>query len=61
MNEPPCRSLQAAVIGDSDPRPEAIEAAEQVGAMLARLGVTVVTGGLGGIMEAASRGTRETY
>jgi uncharacterized protein (TIGR00725 family) len=49
-----------AVIGDGDPRgPDAhrvIEWAEEVGTLLARGGATVVTGGLSGVMEAASRG-----
>jgi uncharacterized protein (TIGR00725 family) len=49
-----------AVIGDGDPRgPDAhriLEWAEEVGSLLARGGATVVTGGLGGVMEAASRG-----
>lgn len=51
-----------AVIGDGDPRgPEAhrlLEWAEEVGQHLARGGATVVTGGLGGVMRAASRGAR---
>lgn len=54
------RSLMVAVIGDGDPRgPDAhrvLEWAEEVGTLLARGGATVVTGGLGGVMEAASRG-----
>src|SRR5436190_17103479 len=49
-----------AVIGDGDPRgPDAhrvLEWAEEVGALLARGGATVVTGGLGGVMQAASKG-----
>ena len=36
-----------------------LEAAEQVGAELARRGAVVVCGGLGGVMEAACRGARE--
>lgn len=59
MIRPEYRAWQAAVIGDSDPAPEVVAAAEQVGRMLARLGVTVITGGLGGVMEGASRGARE--
>lgn len=49
-----------AVIGDGDPRgPDAqriLEWAEEVGQLLARAGATVVTGGMGGVMRAASRG-----
>ena len=49
-----------AVIGDGDPRgPEAhrlLEWAEEVGQLLARGGAVVITGGLGGVMRAASRG-----
>jgi uncharacterized protein (TIGR00725 family) len=48
------------VIGDGDPRgPDAhrlLEWAEEVGQHLARGGAIVVTGGLGGVMRAASRG-----
>jgi len=54
------RQPYVAVIGDGDPRgPDAhrlLEAAEEVGQLLARGGAVVVTGGLGGIMRAASRG-----
>ena len=54
------RSPFVAVIGDGDPRgPDAhriLEWAEEVGSLLARGGATVVTGGLGGVMRAASRG-----
>jgi uncharacterized protein (TIGR00725 family) len=56
------RQLMVAVIGDADPRgPDArrtLEWAEEVGQLLARAGATVVTGGLGGVMRAASRGAR---
>lgn len=50
------RKPQATVIGDSAPSSEAYAAAEQVGKILAALGITVVTGGRGGIMEAACKG-----
>ncbi|HWN99839.1 MAG TPA: TIGR00725 family protein [Blastocatellia bacterium] len=50
------RSRQATVIGDSDAPAELCSIAEQVGEMLARLGITVITGGRGGVMEAACRG-----
>lgn len=56
------RPSVVAVIGDGDPRgPEAhrlLEWAEEVGQHLARGGATVVTGGLGGVMRAASQGAR---
>jgi uncharacterized protein (TIGR00725 family) len=44
------------VIGDGSADPPLLALAESVGAALARLGITVVTGGRGGIMDAASRG-----
>jgi uncharacterized protein (TIGR00725 family) len=54
------RSPQVAVSGGgSDPGPEALEAAEQVGRGLANAGVVLVCGGLGGVMEAAARGAAE--
>ncbi len=62
MSEPvaPRRTPYVAVIGDGDPRgPDArriLEWAEEVGLLLARAGATVVTGGMGGVMRAASRG-----
>ena len=45
-----------AVIGGSEPSPEEARLAEEVGRELARQGVTLVCGGLGGVMEAACRG-----
>jgi uncharacterized protein (TIGR00725 family) len=62
MSQPTPRPRQphVAVIGDGDPRgPEAhriLEWAEEVGQLLARGGAVVITGGLGGVMRAASRG-----
>lgn len=53
------RRPQATVIGDSDAPPELCSLAEQVGGMLARLGITVITGGRGGVMEAVCRGATE--
>jgi len=56
----PARPPFVAVIGDGDPRgPDAhrlLEWAEEVGQYLARGNAVVVTGGLGGVMRAASRG-----
>jgi len=50
-----------AVFGSSETLPgEALyEEARRLGALLAERGCTVVTGGYGGVMEAASRGARE--
>lgn len=62
MTEPVVRHRppHVAVIGDGDPRgPDAhrlLDWAEEVGQQLARGGAVVVTGGLGGVMRAASRG-----
>lgn len=62
MNDPrlPARPPHVAVIGEGDPRgPDAhrlLDWAEEAGQLLARAGATVVTGGLGGVMQAASRG-----
>jgi len=54
------RPPYVAVVGDGDPRgPDAhrlLEWAEEVGQYLARGGAVVITGGLGGVMRAASRG-----
>ena len=45
-----------AVVGPGDATPKEADAAEQVGAGLARAGAVVVCGGLGGVMAAACRG-----
>ena len=54
------RPPYVAVIGDGEPNgPDAhriMEWAEEVGQQLARGGAVVITGGLGGVMRAASRG-----
>jgi uncharacterized protein (TIGR00725 family) len=46
---------QVSVFGAGTPTPRERELARQVGRLLAEAGVTVVTGGLGGVMEEASR------
>jgi uncharacterized protein (TIGR00725 family) len=62
MTDPilPQRAPHVAVIGEGDPRgPDAhrlLEWAEEAGQLLARAGATLVTGGLGGVMQAACRG-----
>jgi uncharacterized protein (TIGR00725 family) len=45
-------------VGPGDATAEQEAAAEEVGRLLARRGVVVVCGGLGGVMEAACRGAR---
>jgi hypothetical protein len=47
-----------AVIGGGECSPQEAELAEAVGRELARRGVTLVCGGLGGVMEAACKGAR---
>jgi uncharacterized protein (TIGR00725 family) len=53
------KRLRVAVIGGSRPGRQALEDAFEVGRLIARSGAIVVCGGLGGVMEAASRGARE--
>ncbi len=50
------RPLQATLIGPSQAPTALLSAAEAIGAALAQRGITLVTGGRGGVMEAASRG-----
>ena len=47
-----------AVVGPGEASTHELQAAEDVGAGLAERGAVVVTGGLGGVMEAACRGAR---
>lgn len=58
---PSGQALQVAVIGSGtcEEGSEAWELAEEVGRLLAEEGVTVVCGGLGGVMEAVCRGAAE--
>ncbi len=48
-----------AVIGGSDPSPKALRHAEEVGRLLALQKVTLICGGLTGVMEAACRGAKQ--
>jgi uncharacterized protein (TIGR00725 family) len=52
------RTPYVAVVGPGDASTEELHAAEEIGAGLAAAGAVVVTGGLGGVMEAACRGAR---
>ncbi|MBV8809788.1 MAG: hypothetical protein JO033_14030 [Acidobacteriaceae bacterium] len=50
------RRVQIAVIGDGEGEGEILRAAEELGARIARAGAVLVTGGHGGVMEAAAKG-----
>ncbi len=50
--------IQIAVIGGQAAQPSEIAAAEKIGFALANAGVTLVCGGLGGVMAAACRGAK---
>ena len=52
------RTPYVAVVGPGDASPDELHRAEEIGAGLADAGAVVVTGGLGGVMEAACRGAR---
>jgi len=50
--------MYVAVVGAAGASDEVAALAEEVGALLARSGATLVCGGLGGVMEAACRGAK---
>lgn len=52
-------SLYLAVVGAGNAAPEIYEMAVAVGREAAHRGLIVITGGLGGVMEAAAKGARE--
>ena len=52
----PVRPFRISVVGGSEPTSEEGETAEALGRALGEAGAVVVTGGLGGVMEAACRG-----
>lgn len=47
-----------AVIGGSETTKENLEIAEKVGSLIAQRGALLITGGLGGVMNAASKGAK---
>ena len=53
------RRPQIAVIGKGSPDEELQPLAEEIGQLIAMSGAVVVCGGMGGVMEGASRGARE--
>lgn len=60
MNENPDKlPLRIAVIGAANCTPQEAEKAEAVGRLLAEAGAVLLTGGRGGVMEAASRGAAQ--
>ncbi|MCB2189883.1 MAG: TIGR00725 family protein [Deltaproteobacteria bacterium] len=56
---PPARHRYISVIGAGSPTRAQYEMARELGGLLAQAGFAVVTGGLGGVMEAACRGASE--
>ena len=50
------KALQVTVIGDSKTSEGAFQLAYEIGKLLAELNITTITGGRGGIMEAANKG-----
>jgi len=50
-----------AIVGPGQASAGELQAAEELGAGVAELGAVVVTGGLGGVMEAACRGARSKH
>ena len=55
---PDCRQVPVGVIGPREPTEIQAETAEALGRRLGALNLTVLTGGRGGVMAAASRGVR---
>jgi uncharacterized protein (TIGR00725 family) len=53
------RRPQIAVIGDSNPSPEVVHWAEEVGRLIAQNEGVLICGGLSGVMAAAARGAAE--
>lgn len=47
-----------AVIGGSEPDEKSLKIAEEVGSLIAQRGAVLITGGMGGVMNAASKGAK---
>ena len=47
-----------AVIGGSEPDEKSLKIAEEVGSLIAQRGAVLITGGMGGVMKAASKGAK---
>jgi len=52
------KKIFVAVVGESHASPEILKLAEAVGAEIAKAGAVLVSGGLKGVMEAASKGAK---
>jgi len=59
MNFLPHKLKQITIIGDSNASRDAVALAEKVGSEVAGLGYATITGGRGGIMQAANKGAFE--
>lgn len=59
MGERNQKRIYLAVVGAGDTSPEIYEMAMSIGREAARRGWIVITGGLGGVMEAAAKGAQE--
>jgi len=55
------RKIQIGVIGGREESPENLEAARQVGFLIAKKGAVLFCGGLGGVMAAACEGAKEAF
>ncbi len=53
------KTIQVSVVGGSNPDPETVALAVEVGKVVAEKGAVLICGGLGGVMEAAARGAKE--
>jgi uncharacterized protein (TIGR00725 family) len=59
MQEGGMRVIQVAVIGAAEANERELSDAGEAGRLIAQAGAVLVSGGRGGVMEAASRGARE--